>query len=165
VDFVSLKPIDIPTYVENGAIEIGIIGSDLLRELESNVYEPLDLRIGLCKLVLAAPTGVQLSYTDHLRIATKYPRTALRFFQSRNSQAHIIKLDGSVEIAPRLGLAEAIVDLVETGRTLRDNNLAVVEEVSSISAKLIVNRTAMKIKSSRISQLISRLDAIVYEHS
>jgi ATP phosphoribosyltransferase len=165
IDFVSLKPIDVPTYVETGAIDIGIVGSDILREMGSNVYEPLDLRMGLCTMVLAAPAGSPLSYNDHPRIATKYPRTALQFFQSKNSQAHIIKLEGSVEIAPRLGLAEAIVDLVETGRTLRDNNLVVVEQVSSISAKLIVNRTSMKIKSSRISQLIATLDGIVYENS
>ncbi len=163
MDFVSLKPVDVPTYVETGAIDLGIVGSDILREFDSSVYEPLDLRMGLCRMVLAAPAGSHLSYNDHPRIATKYPRTALRFFQSRNSQAHIIKLEGSVEIAPRMGLAEAIVDLVETGRTLRDNNLVVVEEVAQISAKLIVNRTSMKIKASRISELLAQLDAIVYE--
>jgi ATP phosphoribosyltransferase len=164
IEFVSLKPIDIPVYVETGAIDLGIVGSDILRELEPNVYEPLDLRVGICRLVLAAPNAARISFTDHLRIATKYPKTALRFFQQRNSQAHIIKLDGSVEIAPRLGLADAIVDLVETGQTLRDNNMTIVTDVAQVSAKLIVNRTSMKIKSSHITPLISQLDAIVYEN-
>lgn len=164
MEFVSLKPIDIPVYVETGAIDIGIVGSDVLRETEPNVYEPLDLRIGICRLVLAAMNGKEISFTDHLRIATKYPKTASRFFQLRNSQAHIIKLEGSVEIAPRLGLADAIVDLVETGQTLRDNNMSIVMEVARVSAKLIVNRTSMKIRSAQITPLISQLDAIVYEN-
>ncbi|MDH3252817.1 MAG: ATP phosphoribosyltransferase [Ignavibacteria bacterium] len=164
IEFVSLKPIDIPVYVETGSIDIGIVGSDILRELDANVYEPLDLRVGMCRLVLAAPTGAHISFADHLRIATKYPKTALRFFQERNSQAHIIRLDGSVEIAPRLGLADAIVDLVETGQTLRDNNMMIVTDVAQVSAKLIVNRTSMKIKTAQITPLISQLDAIVYEN-
>lgn len=164
IEFVSLKPIDIPVYVETGAIDIGIVGSDILRELDPDVYEPLDVRLGICRLVLAAPIDARISFADHLRIATKYPKTALRFFQERSSQAHIIKLDGSVEIAPRLGLADAIVDLVETGQTLRDNHMTIVTDVSQVSAKLIVNRTSMKTKSSQITPLISLLDAIVYEN-
>jgi len=164
-EFVALKPADIPVYVESGAVDAGIVGSDILREQDYDVYEPLDLRIGLCRLVLAAPDGADLREREHLRIATKYPRTATRFFAARNRHTHIVRLEGSVEIAPLLGLADAIVDLVETGRTLRENGLRVVEDVAPISAKLIVNRTAMKTRNSAIRSLITRLDAVVYANS
>ena len=161
-DFISLKPIDIPVYVESGAIDAGIVGSDILRELESDVYEPVDLQIGKCRMVVAVPEGADVSYEHSMRVATKYPKTADRFFRDRNAHARIVKLDGSVEIAPLLGLADAIVDLVETGRTLRENGMRVVEDVSAISAKLIVNRTAMKTKADALGKLISQLDAVVY---
>ena len=164
-EFVSLKPVDIPAYVEAGVIQVGIVGTDILRELESNVYEPLDLQIGKCKLALAAPKGAVFSPQTHLRIATKYPKTAQRFFKSNNSHVQIVKLEGSVEIAPLLGLADAIVDLVETGRTLRENGLEILEDISAVSAKLVVNRTAMKIQTSDIARLISDLDAVVYANS
>jgi ATP phosphoribosyltransferase len=164
-DFVSLKPIDIPVYVESGAVDLGIVGTDILRELDSDVYEPIDLQIGKCRLVVAAPAGTELDFSRHLRIATKYPRTADRHFQSRHVHVHIVRLEGSVEIAPLLGLADAIVDLVETGRTLQENNMRIVEDVAAVSAKLIVNRTAMKIKSTFINQLVNRLDSVVYANS
>jgi len=161
-EFVCLKPVDIPVYVESGAIDAGIVGSDILREFESDVYEPLDLQIGKCGLVLAAPDGAELAYDQHLRIATKYPKTAERFFKAHNAHVHIVKLDGSVEIAPLLGLSDAIVDLVETGRTLRENGMRVVEEITRVSAKLIVNRTAMKMKAAEVGRLTAKLDAVVY---
>ncbi len=164
-EFVSLKPVDIPVYVESGAIDAGIVGSDVLREFESDVYEPLDLQIGKCAVVLAAPEGVEIAYEQHLRIATKYPRTAERFFKANNAHVHIVRLDGSVEIAPLLGLSDAIVDLVETGRTLRENGMRVIEEIARVSAKLIVNRTAMKMKAADVSRLISQLDTVVYANS
>jgi ATP phosphoribosyltransferase len=157
-DFVPLKPIDIPVYVESGAIDAGIVGTDILRELDSDVYEPVDLRIGLCRLVVAAPQGLQVSIRDLL------PRTAEHFFRSRNIHVHIVKLDGSVEIAPLLGLAEAVIDLVETGRTLRENGMRIVEEIAQVSAKLIINRTAMKMKSVDINHLINQMDRVVYEN-
>ena len=164
-EFIALKPIDIPVYVESGSIDAGIVGTDILRELESDVNEPLDLRIGTCTLVLAAPEGTTLEYARALKIATKYPRTAEKFFRSRNVHVHVVRLDGSVEIAPLLGLADAIVDLVETGRTLRENGMVVVEEISRVTAKLIVNRTAMKVKTQRVNPFLARLDAVVYENS
>jgi ATP phosphoribosyltransferase len=160
--FVSLKPADVPVYVESGAADVGVAGSDVLREFEPDVYEPLDLRIGICRLVLAVPANRELSEGGHWRIATKYPRTAARFFAERNSHVHIVKLEGSVEIAPQLGLADAIVDLVETGRTLKDNGLTVTEEVGLVSAKLIVNRTAMKTKREAVQRLIADLDGVIY---
>jgi len=160
--FVSLKPADVPTYVESGAVDAGVAGSDVLREVDADVYEPIDLRIGLCKLVLAVPNDRPLVEGDHWRIATKYPRTAARFFAERNSHVHIVKLEGSVEIAPQLGLADAIVDLVETGRTLKDNGLTIAEEVEKVSAKLIVNRTAMKTKREALQRLLTDLDGVIY---
>jgi ATP phosphoribosyltransferase len=163
-DVVSLKPSDIPVYVESGAIDAGIAGSDVLRELEPDVYEPVDLRIGICTLVLAAPEGREQKPGVTLRVATKYPRTAEQYFRARKIHAHVVRLDGSVEIAPLLDLADGIVDLVETGRTLRENGLRVVDEIARVSAKLIVNRTAMKMKSEAIQSLITQLDAVVYEN-
>jgi len=163
-EFVPLKPIDIPVYVESGTIDAGIVGSDILREIEADVYEPVDLGIGRCRLVLAAPSGVELRPAGSVRVATKYPRTTERFFRGKRLHVHIVKLDGSVEIAPLLGLADMIVDLVETGRTLRENGMHVVEDVASVSAKFIVNRTAMKTKSADVRHLISQLDTVVYEN-
>ncbi len=163
-EFVSLKPADVPVYVESGAVDAGIVGSDVLRESPFDVYEPLDLRIGLCRLVVAAPEGTDLSALQDLRVASKYPRTATRFFETRNIHAHIVRLEGSVEIAPLLGLADAIVDLVETGRTLRDNGLRIVDDVAAVSAKLIVNRTAMKTRNSLVQTMITSLDRVVYAH-
>jgi ATP phosphoribosyltransferase len=164
-EFVALKPADVPIYVESGAVDAGIVGSDVLRELDCDLYEPLDLHIGVCSLVVAAPAGTTLSGQQHLRVATKYPRTAARFFAGRNTHVHIVRLEGSVEIAPLLGLADVIVDLVETGRTLRENGLEPVEQVARISAKLIVNRTAMKTRNVAVRALIASLDTVVYEDS
>jgi ATP phosphoribosyltransferase len=164
-DFVSLKPVDIPVYVESGAIEAGIVGSDVLRESEPDVYEPLDLQIGKCRMVVAAPKGTPPDYSSVIRIATKYPNTAERYFWSKHVHVRIVRLEGSVEIAPLLGLSRAVVDLVETGRTLRENGMEVVDEVASVSAKLIVNRTAMKTKSRAFNQFIHHLDTAVYAGS
>lgn len=160
--FVALKPVDIPVYVESGVIDAGIVGSDILREGDSDVNEPLDLQIGKCRLAVAGPDGKPVSYHQNIRVATKYPRTASRFFQSKNAHVHIVRLEGSVEIAPLLGLADVIVDLVETGRTLRENGMSIIEEVAAVSSKLIVNRTSMKMKPAAINSLIADLDRIVY---
>jgi len=164
LQFVVLKPVDIPVYVESGAVDVGIVGSDIVRELDVDVYEPLDLGIGQCRLVLAAPRGTTLALDQELRVATKYPRTAERFFASRNAHVHVVRLEGSVEIAPLLGLSNGIIDLVETGRTLRDNDLVVLEEVERVSAKLIINRTSMKMRSAEMRKLIAQLDTVVYAH-
>jgi ATP phosphoribosyltransferase len=161
-EFVFLKPVDIPVYVESGTVDAGIVGSDILREVEPDVYEPLDLRFGLCRLVVAAPEGIEPTTGRVLRVATKYPRSAERHFWTRNIQVHIIRLDGSVEIAPQLGLSDAVVDLVETGRTLRENGMRIVEDIEPVSAKLIVNRTAMKTRSDAVRTLIHQLDMVVY---
>jgi ATP phosphoribosyltransferase len=163
-DFLSLKPVDIPVYVESGAVSAGIVGSDILREMECDVYEPVDLKIGRCRLVVAALQEEELPAHRILRVATKYPRTAERHFRSGYGHVDIIRLEGSVEIAPLLGLADAIVDLVETGRTLRENGMRIVDVIAPVSAKLIVNRTAMKIRAAELNDLISLLDAVAYEN-
>lgn len=163
--FVALKPIDIPVYVESGAIDAGIVGTDILREYDNSVHEPLDLQIGKCRLAVAGPAGKEISYHRNITVATKYPNTARRFFASKKAHVHIVRLDGSVEIAPMLGLSDVIVDLVETGRTLRENGMSILEEIAQISAKLIVNRTAMKLKGTQANALITSLDRIVYAHS
>jgi ATP phosphoribosyltransferase len=162
--FVSLKPADVPVYVESGAADVGVAGTDVLREFEPDVYEPLDLQVGLCTMVVASPVDRPLAEGGQWRIATKYPRTAGRFFAAKNNHVHIVKLEGSVEIAPQLGLADAIVDLVETGRTLKENGLVVTETISPISAKLIVNRTAMKTKREGVQRLLADLDGVIYAH-
>ena len=162
--FVALKPVDIPVYVEAGALDAGIVGSDILRELSSDVNEPLDLRIGACRLVVAGK-GEPNGNTGYLRVATKYPRTAESHFRTRNTHVHIVRLDGSVEIAPLLGLADVIVDLVETGRTLRENGLVILDDVAAVSAKLIVNRTSMKLKGAALGGLIAQLDRVVYANA
>jgi ATP phosphoribosyltransferase len=163
--FLTLKPVDIPVYVESGVIDAGIVGTDVLRESESDVNEPLDLQIGKCRMAVAGKEGAEVSYRQNLRVATKYPRTANAFFASRNAHVHIVRLEGSVEIAPLLGLADVIVDLVETGRTLRDNGMVVIEEIAKISSRLIVNRTAMKMKAPVVNELISQLDRTVYANT
>jgi ATP phosphoribosyltransferase len=161
-ELVALKPIDIPVYVASGALDAGIVGSDILMEVEADVLEPLDLRIGACRMVLAAPAGRGLSLDKIVRVATKYPRTTERYFWARQSHIEIVRLEGSVEIAPLLGLADVIVDLVETGRTLRENGLVVLDQVAQVSGKLIVNRTAMKTKSAALNSLIADLDTVIY---
>ncbi|HEY1958883.1 MAG TPA: ATP phosphoribosyltransferase [Polyangiaceae bacterium] len=159
--FLMLKPDDVPTYVEHGAADLGIVGRDVLRERESDLLVPLDLGIGRCKMVVAAPVGAPPN-VDMPRVATKYPRTAAAWFASRRVQAEIITLSGSVELAPLVGLADSIVDLVETGETLRQNGLEIVAEAQSVSTVVAVNRAAYKLRRSEIGALIERLAAAAH---
>lgn len=159
--FLALKPVDIPVYVEHGAADLGIVGKDLLLEQGRDVYEPLDLGFGECRLVVAEPA--QLRRTDDpaawssLRVATKYPRLTARHFGQKGIQAEIVPLAGSIELAPAMGLAERIVDLVDSGRTLRENGLVEVEEILRSSARLIVNRASLKTQYRAIRALIDSL--------
>lgn len=159
--FLFVKDMDVPVYVEYGVADAGICGSDVLLEAGSDVLVPLDLAYGRCRMVLAAPpaSGFAELWPATLRVATKYARVAKGFFESRGQAAEIVKLQGSVEIAPGLGLADCIVDMVETGRTLRENGLEVVEEIAATSARLVVNRASDHIKRGEIADLISRLKA------
>lgn len=160
--FLFVKDMDVPVYVEYGVADVGICGSDVLLEAGSDVLVPLDLGFGRCRMVLAAPpsSGFGEVWPATLRVATKYARVALRFFEARGQAAEIVKLQGSVEIAPGLGLADCIVDMVETGRTLRENGLDVVEEIASTSARLVVNRASDHVKRAEVAKLISRLRSV-----
>jgi ATP phosphoribosyltransferase len=159
--FLFVKDMDVPVYVEYGVADAGICGSDVLLEAGSDVLVPLDLGYGGCRMVLAAPpeSGFGETWPAHLRVATKYARVALGFFETRGLAAEIVKLQGSVEIAPGLGLADCIVDMVETGRTLRENGLEVVEEITTTSARLVVNRASDHMKRTEVASLIARLKA------
>jgi ATP phosphoribosyltransferase len=164
VRFIITKTADLPTYVEYGAADIGIIGKDVLLEENKDVYELLDLKFGLCRLMVAVPEAIrQEKLTDyaHMRVATKFPGIAQRFFNNAGIQVEIIKLNGSIELAPIVGLAEMIVDLVETGRTLKENRLVEVAQIHTATARLIANRVSFKMKFERINQLTEELRALV----
>ena len=157
--FLFVKDMDVPTYVEYGVADCGVAGRDVLLEAESDVYEPLDLRFGQCRLVLARPVGSGFEYhrASTVRVATKYPKVATRFFLERGLSVEAVKLAGSVEIAPGLGLAECIVDVVETGRTLVENGLEPVEDVAASSARLIVNRASYHARREDVTRLLGTL--------
>lgn len=158
--FVIAKPFDVPTYVEYGIADVGIVGSDVLMEEDHDVHEPLELRFGNCCLVLAAPrdrADDELPLHSVHRVATKYPNLTKRYFTSRGIQVETIKLYGSVELAPITGLSEMIVDLVQTGRTLEENGLVPIAEIAKASARLIVNRASHKIHLEAIGALIDAL--------
>ena len=160
---VTMRPSDVPTYVEAGAADLGITGKDVLMEQSDRAfYELLDLGYGSCRMVVAAPAGDE-HVAEHerrlgaVRIATKYPRIAERFFEDTGRRAEVIDVKGSVELAPIAGLADAIVDLVDTGRTLRENGLEVREEIAASTARMIANRVAHKLRAAEIDELVSRL--------
>jgi ATP phosphoribosyltransferase len=157
--WVFLKPDDVPTYVDYGAADLGISGRDTLLERRHDLYTPVDLGIGRCRLVVAAPRGKALP--DVPRIATKYPRVAADHFAKRGVQAEVIPVHGSVELAPLVGLAHAIVDIVETGTTLRENDLEVLETVADVSTLLIANRASYKLRAAAIRPLVEKLRAAV----
>ncbi len=162
---VTVRPSDVPTYVEAGAAELGITGKDvLIEQADRAVYELADLGFGRCRMVVAAREGAeQLAEAERrlgaLRIATKYPRTADAYFEETGRHADLIEVKGSVELAPLVGLADGIVDLVDTGRTLADNGLQVVEEISVCTARLLANRVAHKLRAEEVDALVDRLRA------
>lgn len=163
--FLFVKDMDVPTYVEYGVADCGIAGRDVLLEAGADVLEPLDLGFGRCRLVVAAPRGAAFDYrrAASIRIATKYPRVATAHFLQRGISAEVVRVHGSVELAPGLGLADAIVDVVETGRTLEENGLAPVEEVATSSARLIVNRASQHARREALHALIGTLRRVVVE--
>src|SRR5438034_3727156 len=156
--FIFLKPADVPTYVEYGAADLGIVGKDILLEQERDVYEPVDLGFGFCRLVVAEPKELwerdDPAKWSWVRVATKYPTLTERYFSARGIQAEIVRLDGSIELAPLVGLAERIVDLVQSGETLRANGLVEVAEIARSTARIIVNRASMKTEHARVTGLI-----------
>lgn len=159
--FIIAKTADVPTYVEHGAVDIGVIGKDVLMEAQKDVYELLDLGFGRCHLMMAVPKDkkrAKLTDYTHTRVATKFPNVAKQFFTSKGMQMEYIKMNGSIELGPIVGLSESIVDIVETGTTLRENNLEEIAFIAEASARLIANRASFKLKFDRISKLVKALE-------
>jgi len=166
IKFIITRPKDNPTYVECGAADIGIVGEDVLLEEKKDVYRLIDLKFGNCKMVLAVPEErEQEKYYENnghrLRVATKYPRIAGDYFKEKGIYVELIKLYGSVELAPQIGLADMIVDIVSTGRTLKENKLKIVDEIIPLSAQLIVNRISYKTKHKRITRLLQDIKKFI----
>ena len=157
VRYLLVKPSDVAVYVEHHAADVGIVGMDILLEQNSDVYELLDLNIGKCRMAVAAPEDYVEDPDRTLRVATKYVNVAKNFYAGRNRDIDIIKLNGSIELAPILGLTDVIVDIVETGNTLRENHLKVIEEFQNISARFIANKTSFKFENEIISQILNKL--------
>jgi len=163
VNLVIIRATDVPTFVEYGAADVGIAGKDVLVEHNSdNLYEPLDLNIARCKLMTAVIKGQGIP-AGKIRVATKYVSLAQQYFAQLGRQVEIIKLYGSMELAPIVGLADCIVDLVDTGNTLKANNMEPLEEIMQISSRLVVNKASMKMKHAEIKQLIDQLERVVTE--
>lgn len=161
--FLSKGP-DVPTYVEYGAADIGIVGRDTIIEEARNIYEVLDLGFGKCRMCVCGPESARdlLQHHEQIRVATKYPKIAKDYFYNKKHQTvEIIKLNGSIELAPIVGLSEVIVDIVETGSTLRENGLNVLEEVCPLSARMVVNQVSMKMEDERIRNLIRDLRNVI----
>ena len=162
--FFLAKGPDVPTYVEYGAADIGIVGRDTILQEARNIYEVLDLGFGKCRMCVCGPESARdlLQHHEQIRVATKYPKIAKDYFYNKKHQTvEIIKLNGSIELAPIVGLADVIVDIVETGSTLRENGLTVLEEVCPLSARMVVNPVSMKMEQERISKLISDLREVM----
>ena len=159
VKLVIIRAADVPTYVSYGAADVGVAGKDVLLEHGGNgLYEPLDLKIARCRLMVAGPSSGEIS-GKRLRIATKYVKCTQRYYADRQEQVEIIKLYGSMELAPLVGLADRIVDVVDTGNTLKANGLVPLEHIADISSRLVVNRASMKMKHARIAGFIAALKA------
>ena len=157
VRYLLVKPSDVTIYVENGAADIGVAGKDIILEQNSDVYELLDLGFGKCRMCVAAPCGYREDTDRPLRVATKFANIAKNYYMSKNRDIEIIKLYGSIEIAPLTGLSDVIVDIVETGTTLKENNLEVTETILPISARLIANKAGSNFKSEEIKKIVDVL--------
>ena len=164
IRFFLAKANDVPTYVEYGAADIGIVGKDTIQEEGRRLYEVLDLGIGKCRMCVCGPESARelLQHHELIRVATKYPAIAKDYFYNKKHQTvEIIKLNGSIELAPIVGLSEVIVDIVETGSTLRENGLTVLEEVCPLSARMVVNQVSMKRENERITKIIRQMKEIL----
>ncbi len=166
--FFLAKGPDVPTYVEYGAADIGVVGKDTILEEGRNVHEVCDLHFGKCRMCVCGPESAKelLQRRELIRVATKYPNIAKDYFYNKKHQTvEIIKLNGSIELAPLVGLSEVIVDIVETGSTLRENGLAVLEEVCPLSARMVVNPVSMRMENERIKELLTKLRTVLQENS
>lgn len=155
VRYLLVKPSDVPAFVEHGAADVGLVGKDVLYETGADIHELLDLRTGICKMVVAGFAGTELRKVR--RVATKYPRVAREYFRERSQQIDIIDISGSVELAPLVGLADCIVDLVETGRTLAENGLIILAQIGQISTRLVANRRSYQLKALELDRLVAGL--------
>lgn len=172
IKYLICRPTDIPTYVEYGAADLGIVGKDSLVESGANVFELVDLKFGYCRFVVALPKETleeierkygqyDLKHLDNKRVATKFPRIAEDFFRSKGMQVEVLKLHGNIELAPTVGLSDMVIDIVSTGRTLKENNLVAVEEMFSATARLIANRVSYRMKNSRVQDISAKCYEIV----
>ena len=161
VRYFWVKPSDVSIYVERGAADIGVCGKDILEEYAPDVYELLDLKTGVCRMAVAAKQGFHDDGDTTLKVATKFARTAKAFYAKKGREIDIIHLNGSIELAPILGLSDVIVDIVETGKTLVENNLEVVETIAPISARLIANKASFKFKNNEIETLVEKVGALI----
>ncbi len=155
------KPSDVPIYVEHGAADVGIAGLDILLEQQPDVFELLDLGFGKCSVAVAGKTGAMSGRGKTLRVATKFPNIAKKYFAEQSREIEIIKLNGSIELAPIVKLSDVIVDIVETGKTLKENNLEVLEKICDISARLIVNKAAFRFKTEQIEEMCAKMRACI----
>jgi ATP phosphoribosyltransferase len=158
--FILAKPMDVPTYVEHGVADLGIAGKDVMLEEERDVYEILDLQISECYLAVAGLPNTAMNNVAP-KVATKYPNVAASYFRAQGEQVEIIKLNGSIELAPLIGLSDRIVDIVSTGRTLKENGLVEYEQIVSITSRLIVNPVSYQLKDERIRELVERLSKVI----
>ena len=166
LQFFLAKGPDVPTYVEYGAADIGVVGKDTILEEGRKIYEVLDLGFGKCRMCVCGPESARslLNGQELIRVATKYPNIAKDYvYNQRNQTVEIIKLNGSIELAPIVGLSEVIVDIVETGSTLKENGLVVLEEVCPLSARVVVNPVSMRMENERITKLLSELNRVICE--
>ncbi len=161
VKYLLVKPSDVAIYVEYGAADIGVVGKDILMEGNPDVYELLDLGIGKCRLAVAGKESFQDNREAVLRVATKFPNVTKKYYSSLSRDIEIIKLNGSIELAPILGLSDVIVDIVESGKTLRENNLKVLEEICPVSARLIANRASYLFKNDVIGQITQKMQEVL----
>lgn len=158
VEFILVKPKDVAKYVELGAVDMGVVGKDMLLEQQPDLYEVLDLGIGKCRMVVAGPEKPRFFLNRAVKVvATKYPVTAQNYFREKRESIQVVNLDGSVELAPLVGLSNVIVDLVETGRTLEENGLVILDEICPISARLVVNKVSLKMENERINKVLKAL--------
>lgn len=159
LQFILAKPADVPTYVEYGVADVGVVGKDVLLEEERDIYELLDLQIGKCRMMVAGLPGWKP--TEAPRVASKYPRIASRYFRQQGQQVEVIKLNGSVELAPMIGLADRIVDIVSTGQTLRENGLIELEHICDITTRLIANRASYRMKSEAVDDITQKFLQVI----
>ncbi len=166
ISYIYVKPADVVTYVEKGITDLGIVGKDSILEFDKDIYEIFDLSFGRCKLSIAGKSGQQVYSKDEiLKVATKYPNIAKKYFEKKNQMIEIIELNGSVELAPLVGLSDVIVDIVETGNTLRANGLEVIEDMYNISARLISNKISYRFKYEKIKEITMLLNKNIGDFS